>query len=352
MKKEQKDQFGSVLFTVVIIAYNVEKYIRQCIQSVIEQNTKIKYEILIVDDGSTDNTSSIIDEYPSKFEMIKVIHKNNEGSGYARNEGIKRANGEWIIFLDGDDYLDDGTIESFLKYTSTDIDVCLGRIKYFVDGSLDEPKAEKKLIDEEALYSCANGKECFSLIRKVHGSVCLGTKGIYRTSFIRFNKLYQKDYKRGQDNDWAVRVFRCAGKMSYNSYPYYCYRKNRVGSAVNVSSLEKAIDVLTMQKEWISISHEENNEFGCALEAESLKRFWSYFKQYSTSLEKDKVTDYCDAINASRYIYSTARIKKSWMTLLDLFGAKPIAVIIRACKIVIIENIIRNIKIKIEKAIK
>ena len=90
------------IITFIIPAYNCEKYIRNCIKNLVNQDIN-SYEIIIINDGSTDETGEICDYLASKNKKIKVIHKKNEGQGIARNLGIKEAKGEYIAFIDADD---------------------------------------------------------------------------------------------------------------------------------------------------------------------------------------------------------------------------------------------------------
>lgn len=92
------------LISVIIPVYNVEKYLRECIDSVLSQTYK-NYEIILVDDGSTDASGKICDEYAEKYDCISVIHKENSGPSPTRNKGIACARGEYIYFLDSDDYI-------------------------------------------------------------------------------------------------------------------------------------------------------------------------------------------------------------------------------------------------------
>ena len=89
--------------SIIIPVYNVEKYLHQCVDSVLAQNLD-SFEIILVDDGSPDNAGKICDEYAEKDARVKVIHKENGGLSKARNTGIDAAEGEYIIFLDSDDW--------------------------------------------------------------------------------------------------------------------------------------------------------------------------------------------------------------------------------------------------------
>lgn len=90
--------------TVVIPAYNVENYIEKCVESVLKKSYTCS-EIIIVDDGSTDNTPILIDQIAKYNSLIRVIHKENSGVSSVRNDGIELSNGDYIVFVDGDDWL-------------------------------------------------------------------------------------------------------------------------------------------------------------------------------------------------------------------------------------------------------
>ena len=95
--------------SIIIPVYNVEKYLKYTLDSVIKQNTS-NFEVILIDDGSKDNSGKICDEYRKKYDFIKVIHKKNEGVSIARNTGLKEAKGKYIMFLDSDDLLTDGIL--------------------------------------------------------------------------------------------------------------------------------------------------------------------------------------------------------------------------------------------------
>lgn len=113
----------NALITVVLPIYNTEKYLDQCIASVTGQ-TYFNLEILLIDDGSPDNCPQVCDAWAEKDSRIRVIHKQNEGLGYARNTGIENARGEYICFFDSDDYIAPDTIEkAYEKLKETDAEV-------------------------------------------------------------------------------------------------------------------------------------------------------------------------------------------------------------------------------------
>ena len=105
------------LVSVVLPVYNVERYLNRCIESVVNQTYR-NLEIILIDDGSPDNCPKLCDEWAKKDKRIKVVHKRNEGLGYARNTGIDNATGEYICFFDSDDYVDLRTVELTYKLAS------------------------------------------------------------------------------------------------------------------------------------------------------------------------------------------------------------------------------------------
>lgn len=100
--------------TVIIPIYNTEKYLRECIESVINQTYSI-YEIMLIDDGSTDNSIKISHEYAQKYKNINVIHTSNKGVSAARNMAVERASGDYIMFVDSDDWLELDMVEELVK---------------------------------------------------------------------------------------------------------------------------------------------------------------------------------------------------------------------------------------------
>lgn len=105
------------MVSCIIPVYNTQKYLPRCIESVLAQ-TFVDWEMLLIDDGSTDASGSICDEYAAKDERIRVFHKENGGISSARNLGLNYAQGEWIFFVDSDDSLPKTSLESLLARSS------------------------------------------------------------------------------------------------------------------------------------------------------------------------------------------------------------------------------------------
>ena len=93
-----------MLFSIIIPVYNVEKYLRECVDNLLEQDFH-DFEVILVDDGATDSSGAICDEYAENSEKVKVIHQKNAGQAVARNAGTEIAQGEYVIYIDSDDYI-------------------------------------------------------------------------------------------------------------------------------------------------------------------------------------------------------------------------------------------------------
>lgn len=102
--KESENRDNQPKISVIVPVYNVEKYLRRCIDSILAQ-TFTDFEVLLIDDGSTDTSGKICDEYAEKDNRVRVFHKKNGGVSSARNKGLDNARGEWICFVDADDWL-------------------------------------------------------------------------------------------------------------------------------------------------------------------------------------------------------------------------------------------------------
>ena len=166
--------------SVIVPVYNVEKYLSRCIDSLIRQSYS-NIEILLVDDGSKDESLSICKEYEAKDSRIHVFHKENEGLGLTRNYGVEQATGEYITFVDSDDYLTLDAIDSMVKKAvETDADVVIASHYY---------KNKKQEIElSERLYCGTEIKE----ILMVH---MMGNNGnqLDALTYTAWGKLYKKE---------------------------------------------------------------------------------------------------------------------------------------------------------------
>ena len=149
------------LLTVVIPIYNAEKYIKDVVACVISQTYK-SIELILVDDGSTDKSAKICDEYQSKYSFIKVIHKANGGVHTARNTGLEAATGEYICFIDSDDWINEDYCELLMNailITNSDFAAC-----GFITEYAEDKVSTKKINNKPNIITFSTSTECTSAI--------------------------------------------------------------------------------------------------------------------------------------------------------------------------------------------
>lgn len=224
------------LITVIVPIYNVEKYLRRCVDSILAQ-TYEKLEIILVDDGSTDLSPQICDEYAKKDLRIRVIHKKNGGAADARNTGLENATGEFIGFVDSDDYIMPEMYEILYKACieyGVPLSMCGRKVSSEIDGTVKSRfvvERPVKLTAEEAIESLLTDDLCDS-------SSC--------------DKLYRRDlfiqirYPTGilfDDLNVTVRLFHCAGEMCHVGEALYVYVK-RKGSITDARFHSRSIEAI------------------------------------------------------------------------------------------------------------
>lgn len=229
------------LLSVIIPVYNVEKYLKECVDSVINQTLQ-DIEIILVDDKSPDNCASICDEYAEKDSRVKVIHKaQNEGLGYARNSGLSLATGEYVTFIDSDDYIDkEAYYECYNFAKEKDLDCVRFLYQRFkgnrnipviweIDGCL-QICDDKDLIISNALYILDRPAEWenYKVIFPTNGSSCTG---IYRTEFLKTKKIkfYSERDLISEDIIFGLDVALNCHNIGFINKAFYHYRIN-VGS--------------------------------------------------------------------------------------------------------------------------
>jgi len=148
-------------FSIIVPAYNVETYLAPCLESVLTQDYQ-DFELILIDDGSTDRTGKICDEYQQKFpQQIKVVHQPNAGLSMARNAGVTQASGEYLLFLDGDDYLVPGALAAIQHGLEPGLDV----LRY----QAEEIFADGKLVRHaEVGFATITGVEAFQKLARYH----------------------------------------------------------------------------------------------------------------------------------------------------------------------------------------
>ena len=206
--------------SIIVPVYNVEKYIRQCVESVLEQ-TYQNFELILVDDGSPDNCGKICDTYAKGDSRIKVIHKENGGLSDARNVGVANATGEYILFLDGDDYWLE---PRFLGKLSLRIQKNKADVLSFNFQKVWDDRSAAPYFSVPDLDSAGG----FDAVSHTLWTACAWNKAIRRTLFLE-NDLHFVEGITSEDIDWCVRLALDAKTFDYINYCAVAYRQ-RAGS--------------------------------------------------------------------------------------------------------------------------
>ncbi|MCI8561279.1 MAG: glycosyltransferase family 2 protein [Dorea sp.] len=192
----------SIPVSVIIPIYNGERHLEECLDSCLEQTLR-SIEIICINDGSTDNTEKILNKYVERHENIVILNQKNQGSGAARNLGIKHANGEFAAFMDSDDFYPDKDALKKLYNAAIEnkVFVCGGSALFLNDGKVNQ----------------SDTRMCFheNKIMKYREYQSTGgfTQFIYNTCFLKDNKIIFPDYRRYQDPPFFVETMTKAGKL-------------------------------------------------------------------------------------------------------------------------------------------
>lgn len=220
-----------MLFSIIVPVYNVELYLEECVNSILSQ-TYIDFEIVLVNDGSTDSSGNICEKYSLIDKRVKVIHKENGGLSSAWVEGLKYVTGEYICSIDSDDYIENNLLEELKKYIEqyhSDIYIYgykSANSNYYINNTIkahsgfyEKKKIEKYILPELINVGNLSSRSCIYLSRI--------NKVIKRDLLIKNTKYYRTDISYGEDNMWTIPNMLTADSIYvFENYYPYCYRHN------------------------------------------------------------------------------------------------------------------------------
>lgn len=226
-------------FSIIIPAYNVKDYLAECLSSVVAQTYR-EYEVILIDDGSTDESGKMCDQFAEHHPEIKtrVIHQKNAGLSAARNAGIKAAGGEYILFLDSDDFIVPDTLEYFAKILAENAVDVLITIRNW------EFSAEEQAHIYPKKKSDISGR--MSGIQFINAAVPAGfyqacaPYNIYNRKFLLENNLRFEQGIYHEDELWSLQTLPLAQTVYVEDYPFY-YHRMREGSITHLETPEKLV---------------------------------------------------------------------------------------------------------------
>lgn len=213
---------NNIKFSIMTPVYKVERYLPECIESVLGQ-TYGNFEFILVDDGSPDHSGEICDEYAKKDSRIRVFHKPNGGLMHTRRYALERAQGDYYVFLDSDDYLSLDTLETLSRYISeTGVDCVIYGFEWLRPEGTSHIKCSsydcgRVITDKRELYNIVFNDEAYnSLCRKCAKASCFDGRDHSRYYHI----------KRGEDLLQSLEIIENAGSFLFIPETLYCYRVN------------------------------------------------------------------------------------------------------------------------------
>ena len=222
-------------FSIIIPVYNVEKYLVECLESIVNQSFK-DFEVICVNDGSTDNSLEILQKYAENDERFKVLNQENQGQGIARNNALNIANGEYILFVDPDDFIELNMLEVLNERLDVqNVDVAFFDYQIFGENTktkivrfMDEMKNTLNLnINDNFIFNWQElVKDNFR-----YTSMMVWNK-VYSNKFLKENHIQFAPNKHAEDHIFSISATLLANKISYIKKTLYYYRK-RSDSSVN-----------------------------------------------------------------------------------------------------------------------
>lgn len=242
--------------SIIFPIYNVEQYLLQSVNSIRQQTYK-NIEIILVDDGSKDTSPILCEQLKKQDERIVVIHKENGGLSDARNAGLKISTGDYVCFLDSDDYWDDDKALALLmgKIEKTGAEIVqfhrkwfdekhnLVSIKKFHDYSQIEQKNSEEIIKQMVRWGEINVHACLSVISR---------------KFLIDNGLFFKQGIKSEDIEWGMRVFACNPKIAFVNEAFYVYRVKRDGSITSNIDYRHLCDLCETIKNIVKMLETQN----------------------------------------------------------------------------------------------
>ena len=277
--------------SIIVPVFNVKKYLCECINTLLYQNIDSNmYEIILVDDGSTDGCSDICDNYAKTHTNINVYHKENGGLSDARNYGMQKAAGVYVLFVDADDYIEINVLENIIeeckKQKEPDV-FFLQAKKVYTKNKLvvyDEP------MDIDELQKGRKYAITYIMSRKMYPASAWSK--MVKQSLLIDNKIIFKKGQLSEDYEWSLKIYCTANSYGAYNGEYYYYRKNRKGSITSRITEKHFCDLLeiveNMERE--AYMNKENTAFilNSAAYVYRVILWYSsmYYKKYKNRIEK------------------------------------------------------------------
>jgi len=237
-----------MFLSIIISVYNIETFISQCISSILSQNFE-DYEVVVIDDGSTDRSPEVCRNFAIDNPLIKYFRKDNGGASSARNFGLQKANGDYVIFMDGDDFLVGTSFFTELHAKAGDLPdfIMYGCWVY------NHRTGISKVSHSNYGLSQAGGlfkEQIITTLVEQHNFPGAAWLFCIKKEFLQKKLISFKEGIKAEDLDWIFSVFQHSERMSFLDSPFYMYRKNREGSVTGTFDRKSIDGLLYFIKKW------------------------------------------------------------------------------------------------------
>jgi len=317
-----------IKISFIIPVYNVKDYIEQCVESIACQASD-EIQIVLVDDGSTDCSSAMCDEIAEKYSFVNVFHQKNAGHSAARNFGLSKATGKYVVFVDSDDFIGENCVRRIIDWIdNNDEDLCFMNVfKYFSDG-------KKQILDVLPERSLIKGKlgamalKSIAACEKFPGSAC---GKMFKRSFLIDNGIcFPLGLLHGEDLSFMIKCYAYAKDFDYIDLEYYYYRQGREGSVTSCGDKTRIyIDLSRFVINTVNFSE------GFQDRKESLYRFAAYEYMITLSTYSLLTKEYVDEANkffkGYKWMlkYGTSKKMRLLHILVSIFGIRITSTLMR-----------------------
>lgn len=226
------------MVSIIVPVYNIKEYLPACVESLLRQSYT-QLEILLVDDGASDGSGALCDKLAEQDTRIKVIHKTNGGLSSARNAGLEEAAGDWILFVDGDDYLIETAVEQLLQIAEEDADF----VQFLYQETTDT--SWRPGVQEANAQTYTKPSDFFRMMYKLGGVGASACTKLYRRTV--FQELRFAEGLRHEDEELMTRLLPRCRKVLYTDLTLYGY-VTRQGSIIHSDFNPKSMDVFPIME--------------------------------------------------------------------------------------------------------
>ena len=285
------------LVSVIIPVYNVEKYLDKCLDSIINQTYK-NLEIICINDGSIDSSFEILQKYAQKDNRIKLVNQENKGLGATRNVGLEIAEGEFISFIDSDDFVDKNLYKNCIEKIAPDIDV-------IVFGAKTVNLKKNKIYSGQ--YSSKRFHENFNL-KDLFNIYTVAWNKLYRHSFLKEHSIIFDTPKTGEDQTFFIKVALNVKNIFILKKDFYYYIKYRNGA---LSNRKDSTDLSTIENTYSIINYLKNKELSVEIKNKIISHYLLKTLSWFSKIEKEKQSEVFNIVE-TLFSYTRHETGKFW----------------------------------------